>query len=373
MTDSGPYVNVYSTVRQETPTDRARVRHDGNGSPADTRTMVTIRDVAREAHVSVATVSRVFSGAGPVREETRQRVRDIATALRYVPHGGARSLITSKTSTIGVLLPDLYGEFFSEIIRGIDVAARRSGYHLILSSSHNDRSEFEGAMRAMRGRVDGVIIMSPDIDAQALMSNLPDSHPVVLLNCALRGAAFDSVNIDNTRGARAIVSHLVSHGHKRIAIIAGAPRNVDGHERQLGYRAALRDASIDRNTRWETPGNFTEDSGFEAMRTLLKLRARPTAVFAANDSMAIGALSALREAGVKVPEEMAVAGFDDIPIARHVNPPLTSVHVPIAELGERATDKLLDALAHKNRHVRRNDVLGTTLVIRSSCGPPGHA
>ncbi|HYN81262.1 MAG TPA: LacI family DNA-binding transcriptional regulator [Gemmatimonadaceae bacterium] len=335
--------------------------------------MVTIRDVAREANVSVATVSRVFNGGGPVREETRQRIHDIATALRYVPHGGARSLITSKTSTIGVLLPDLYGEFFSEVIRGIDLAARRSGYHLILSSSHSDRGQFEGAMRAMRGRVDGVIIMSPDIDAQALMANLPDSQPVVLLNCALRGAAFDCVNIDNTRGARAIVRHLVSHGHKRIALIAGAPRNVDGHERHLGYRAALRDALIDRNSRWETPGNFTEDSGFEAMRTLLKLRARPTAVFAANDSMAIGALSALRDAGVHVPDEVAVAGFDDIPIARHVNPPLTSVHVPIAELGERATEKLIGALGNKSRYVRRNDVLGTTLVIRSSCGPAGHA
>lgn len=334
--------------------------------------MATIKDVAREAHVSVATVSRVFSGGGPVREETQRRVRDIAKSLRYVPHGGARSLITSKTSTIGVLLPDLYGEFFSEVIRGIDLAARRSNYHVILSSSHNDRSEFVGAMRAMRGRVDGVIIMSPDIDAQTLMANLPDSHPVVLLNCALRGGAFDSVNIDNTRGARAIVRHLVSHGHKRIAIISGAPRNVDGHERKLGYRAALREASIDRNTRWEAPGNFTEDSGFEAMRALLKQRSRPTAVFAANDSMAIGALSALREAGVQVPEEIAVAGFDDIPIARHINPPLTSVHVPIAELGERATEKLVGALTDKNRHVRSNDVLGTTVVIRSSCGPPGH-
>jgi LacI family transcriptional regulator len=335
--------------------------------------MATIKDVAREAHVSVATVSRVFNGGGPVREETSRRVRDIATSLRYVPHGGARSLITSKTSTIGVLLPDLYGEFFSEVIRGIDLAVRRSGYHLILSSSHNDRTEFEAAMRAMRGRVDGVILMSPDIDAEALMANLPESDPVVLLNCALRGASFDSVNIDNSRGARAIVRHLASHGHKRIAIIAGAPRNVDGHERHLGYRAALRDASIDRNSRWERPGNFTEDSGFEGMRTLLKLRTRPTAVFAANDSMAIGALSALREAGVRVPEEVAVAGFDDIPIARYINPPLTSVHVPIAELGERATEKLLGALADKNRHVRRNDVLGTTLVIRSSCGPAGHA
>lgn len=224
----------------------------------------------------------------------------------------------------------------------------------------------------MRGRVDGVIIMSPDIDAQALMHNLPDSHPVVLLNCALRGAAFDSVNIDNSRGARAIVRHLISHGHRRIAIIAGATRNVDGHERHLGYRAALRDASLDRNVHWEAPGNFTEDSGFEAARSLLKLRSRPTAIFAANDSMAIGALSALREAGVGVPEEIAVAGFDDIPIARHVNPPLTSVHVPIAELGERATEKLIDSLSHGNRHVRRQDVLGTTLVIRSSCGPAGH-
>ncbi|HVF40338.1 MAG TPA: LacI family DNA-binding transcriptional regulator [Gemmatimonadaceae bacterium] len=334
--------------------------------------MATIKDVAREASVSVATVSRVFNGSSLVREETRRRIREVATALRYSPHGGARSLITSKTQTFGVLLPDLYGEFFSEVIRGIDIAASRAGYHILVSRSHNARSEIEAAMRAMRGRVDGVIVMSPDVDGQALMTNLPDSQPVVLLNCAMRGAAFDSVSIDNSRGARGIVRHLISHGHRRIAIIAGAPRNVDGHERHLGYRAALRDASIERNAHWEAPGNFTEDSGFEAMRTLLALRSRPTAVFAANDSMAIGALSALREAGVKVPEEIAVAGFDDIPIARHVNPPLTSVHVPIAELGARATEKLVGAVADKNRHVRRNDVLGTTLVIRSSCGPAGH-
>jgi LacI family transcriptional regulator len=227
-------------------------------------------------------------------------------------------------------------------------------------------------MRAMRGRVDGVIIMSPDIDAQALMANLPDSHPVVLLNCAVQGAAFDSINIDNTGGARAIVQHLVSHGHSRIAIITGAPRNVDGHERLLGYRAALRAASIERNPRYEAHGAFTEESGYEAARVLLGIRPRPTAIFAANDSMAIGALSALREAGVGVPDDIAVAGFDDITIAHYVNPPLTSIHVPIAELGERAMAKLIAALRDKDRHVPRQDLLGTTLVIRSSCGPPGH-
>jgi LacI family transcriptional regulator len=231
--------------------------------------MATIKDVAREARVSVATVSRVFSGGAPVRAETRLRISDIATVLRYVPHGGARSLITSKTSTIGVLLPDLYGEFFSEVIRGIDLAARRSGLHLIISNSHYDKSTIEGAMRAMRGRVDGLIIMSPDIDAHALRANLPDSHPVVLLNCALRGEAFDSVNIDNVGGALAVVRHLVSHGHRDIALITGAPRNVDGQERTLGYRSALREASIQHNAQWEVRGDFTEDSGFEAARSLI--------------------------------------------------------------------------------------------------------
>src|SRR5215207_8250670 len=131
--------------------------------------MVTIKAVAREADVSVATVSRVFSGANAVREETSKRIREVAAVLRYSPHGGARSLITSKTQTLGVLLPDLYGEFFSEIIRGIDAAARRSGYHLLVSSSHSDKREVESAMRSMRGRVDGVILMSPDINAEAVM------------------------------------------------------------------------------------------------------------------------------------------------------------------------------------------------------------
>jgi LacI family transcriptional regulator, galactose operon repressor len=334
--------------------------------------MATIKDVAREARVSVATVSRVFNGGGPVREETRSRIRDIAAALRYVPHGGARSLITSRTSTIGVLLPDLYGEFFSEVIRGIDMAARRSGLHLIISNSHCDKDAIEGAMRAMRGRVDGLIIMSPDIDAHALRANLPDSHPVVLLNCSLRGEAFDSVNIDNVGGASAVVRHLISHGHRRIALITGALRNVDGQERRLGYRKALDEAGIELHAEWEVHGNFTEDSGFEATRSLLSLEHRPTAIFAANDSMAVGALSALRQARVRVPEEIAVAGFDDITIARHVHPPLTSVHVPIAELGARATEKLIAALSARSTHVPAQDVVATTLVIRSSCGVSGH-
>jgi LacI family transcriptional regulator len=143
----------------------------------------TIRDVAREAGVSVATVSRVFNNSGPVREDTRRRIDDVARRLRYIPNSAARTLSTRRTQTVGVVLPDLYGEFFSEVIRGIDQVVQESGWHLLVSSSHNERAEIEAALRAMRGRVDGLIVMSPDLDATTLSRNLPESLPVVLLNC----------------------------------------------------------------------------------------------------------------------------------------------------------------------------------------------
>ena len=334
--------------------------------------MVTIKDVARQADVSIATVSRVFSGANVVRAETSQRIRDVAARLRYTPHVGARSLTTSKTHTLGVLLPDLYGEFFSEVIRGIDAAARRSGYHLLVSSSHADSREVASAVRAMRGRVDGLILMSPDLDTTSLVSTLPDGHSVVLLNAAIKQPRVGSVRIGNASGARQMVRHLIGHGHKRIAIITGAKHNIDGRQRKAGYRAALNEAGIAIDPDFELAGDFTEDSGFFAVQRMLARRSlRPTAIFAANDSMAIGALSALREAGAGVPEDFAVVGFDDIPIARHMSPPLSSVHVPIAALGERATENLIAAVTNP-KYDPRHITLRTTLVIRGSCGPSGH-
>ena len=329
--------------------------------------MVTIKDVAREANVSVATVSRVLNGSGPVSAETQRRIREVAGRLRYVPHGGARSLITSRTETLGVLLPDLYGEFFSEVIRGMDETAQRHGFHLIISRSHATKHGLETAMRAMRGRVDGVVAMSPDLDGDSLL-NLPSTLPVVLLCSVSRGDELDSLTIDNCRGARAMVKHLISLGHKRIAIIKGAPRNYDAAERLRGYRQALKDAGLKSERALEPEGGFTEAGGYAAALQLLELVSRPTAIFAANDSMAIGALSALRESGVRIPEEMAVAGFDDIPLARYMDPRLTSVKVPICDLGARAVEMLLDGIAHKNSHARKRECVSTELVIRQSCG-----
>jgi LacI family transcriptional regulator len=334
--------------------------------------MATIKDVAREAGVSVATVSRVLNDSGPVREATRRRIRDVATRLRFTPNSAARSLITARTTTLGVLLPDLYGEFFSEVIRGIDQAARRHGYHLLVSSSHADRAETEAALRAMRGRVDGLIIMSPDLDARALVQNLPDRLPLVLLNSAVDSEAFDALTIENFQGASAMVRHLIVLGHRRIAMLKGAARNHDAVERLRGYRAALERAGIERSPAWEIAGEFTEESGYRGVEALLRIEPRPTALFAANDAMAMGAMSALREAGIAVPDAMAVAGFDDIPIARYASPSLSSVRVPIGELGERATEMLLEGIrAGKDRATRRRETMETTVVIRKSCGGEG--
>jgi LacI family transcriptional regulator len=331
--------------------------------------MVTIKDVAREAGVSVATVSRVFNNSALVKEPTRLEVQRVAARLGYSPHVAARSLITSKTSTIGVLLPDLYGEFFSEVIRGIDQAVQREGYHLLVSSSHDDESEIEAALRSMHGRVDGLIVMSPDMDARAAVQRLAERFPVVLLNCAVEGDALDAITIDNYGGAYAIVRHLIALGHRRIAIITGGARNFDALERRRGYRAALAEAGIARNPAWEVPGDFSDTSGYHAVQRLLVTTPRPTAIFATNDAMAIGALSALREAGISVPDGVAVAGFDDIPMARYMNPPLTTVHVDITALGERSILRLLEVLRGEGDATpARRETLPTHLVIRASCG-----
>jgi len=336
----------------------------------------SIKEVALKAGVSIATVSRVLNDKGPVAVETRRRILEAIERLRYVPHGAARSLITNQTDTIGVLLPDLYGEFFSEVIRGIDQAARRNGLHVLISGFHSDRAEIEAVLRALRGRVDGLIVLSPDVDAQTLRRNLPETLPVVLLNTRIDGQTpggsaglnFDAINTDNHGGALAMVRHLAALGHRRIALIRGPEENSDARERLRGYRDALRAGGLEIAEPLELTGDFSEESGYLAGRRLLTLKPRPTAVFAANDSMAIGCLFALRAAGVRVPEDVALAGFDDIPIARYLTPSLSSVHVPIAELGMRAMERLLHAVEHKNEHERRRETVATTLVVRGSCG-----
>jgi LacI family transcriptional regulator len=331
------------------------------------RLKVTIRDVAREAGVSVATVSRVLNDSGPVSEGARTRILEIAGRLRYAPNEAARTLISSRTSTLGVILPDLHGEFFSEVIRGLDQAAKASGYHLLVSGSHNDCAETEAALRAMRGRVDALVVMAPDANTAGVAAGIPHGVPVVLLNCPTVDGRADSIEIDNFGGAYAMVQHLAGTTRRRVAVIAGTPNNRDAAERLRGYREALRDLGIEQKAEWELGGNFTEASGYEAARRFVALRRRPEALFASNDSMAIGALSALHEAGLRVPNDVAVGGFDDIPMARYTTPPLTSVRVPMGTLGAEAVDLLVLAVRTEGRHRAVRTTLPTNLVVRGSC------
>ena len=331
--------------------------------------MITIRDVAREAGVSIATVSRVFNNAEAVATDTRREVRAVATRLGYSPHGAARSLITRRTATIGLILPDLYGEFFSELIRGVDQAVRAKGYHLLVSSSHADRAEVDSAMALMRGRVDGLVVMLPERQREQVPLT-SGRLPLVRLGGAPHNGDSDAIVVANREGARAMVRHLVSLGHQRLGVISGATGNSDAEERMSGVLDGLADAGLSEADLLRAAGDFSEASGFRAALDLLRAAPRPTAIFALNDAMAIGALSALRAESVQVPSDIAVAGFDDIPMAQFLDPPLTTVRVDISAMGARAATRVLSHLGN-GPSGSGVEIVPTTLMVRRSCGNPG--
>jgi LacI family transcriptional regulator len=328
--------------------------------------VASIKDVARKAGVSIASVSRVMNGHGSVGQETRERVMAAVRSLHYVPHSGARSLATQRTNVVGVLLPDLHGEFFSELIRGIDTVARQRRLQLLLSSTHGDAAELAVAIRTMRGRVDGLLVMSPHVDAALLDKNLPSTLPIVLINSPLRDARRSTLTIDSYRGARAMVRHLAGRGHRRIAHVAGPELNFDAQERLRGYRDEMA-ASLPRAAQQVLPGDFSEKSGYLAGQQLAAQRERPDAVFAANDVIAVGCVAAFREAGLHVPGDISVAGFDDIPLAALVSPALTTVRVQIAELGRSALEQLLLGIESPARTRPVSRALLPEVVVRESC------
>ncbi|HEY0044716.1 MAG TPA: LacI family DNA-binding transcriptional regulator [Allosphingosinicella sp.] len=329
----------------------------------------TIRDVARRAEVSVATVSRALNGLENVQKETREKILAAADALGYVPHAGARSLSLARAHAIGVVLPDLHGEFFSEFVRGMDREASQRGYLLLLSNMHANSELARNALRAMRGRVDGLLVMAPHIEIEALERALPAALPALLINCPGEVAGRPSLRLDNAAGAEAVVAHLVANGYRRIVHISGPEGNVDARERAEGYRRAMA-AHAPEACPVVIPGDFMEEGGEAAARVILQSPDAYQAVFAANDMMAIGCLQALRAAGLSVPGDMAVAGFDDVPIARYMA--LTTVSVRIADVGARAVSRLIDmfegGMPDSLQELHRPE-----LVARATTAPGGDA
>ncbi len=301
----------------------------------------TIRDVAREAKVSTASVSRVLNEQDGVRSNVRARVLDAVELLDYVRHAGARNLSRARSDTLGVVLPDLHGEFFSEILRGMDAEASVRGLHLLLSTFGKGPDGGRDALHTLRGCVDGLIVMAPEAAPGRLGALLAASMPTVLINCAETSLGRSDIRVDNAGAAEVMTRHLLGTGRERVVHLAGPQTNVEARERVEGYRRAM--AQAGRAPR-VIVGDFTETAGADAVAELLRDSDRADALFAANDVMAIGALLALRRAGIDVPGDMAVAGFDDVPLARLVTPDLTTMRVDMAALGARAVARLVDAI-----------------------------
>src|SRR5688572_4257201 len=236
----------------------------------------TIRDVARRAQVSVASVSRVLNRLDNVSKETRARVTDAVRELGYVPHAGARSLSLSRTNAIGVVLPDFHGEFFSEIVRGMDREASHHGYMLLLANVHAGNEQSVNALSAMRGRVDGLIILAPHLSERELADALSTRTPAVLINTRGDVGGHPGVRLDNAAGARAVADHLISLGRKNVVHVAGAAGNIDAQERTKAFRDALRKQGVAVEV---VQGDFSEESGEAAVEALRNSGRKVDAIF----------------------------------------------------------------------------------------------
>lgn len=327
--------------------------------------MVTIREVAKAAGVSVATASRALNGLTNVTPATREKIEQAAARLDYIPHSGARSLTRRRTDTIGVILPDLFGEFFSEIIRGIDKIVHGAGRNLLLGNMHGSPEETVHAIRAMRGRVDGLLVMPPNSSADSIASAGSWAIPTVLLGARPQNGGTPFVAVDNHAGARLVTEHLVDRGARRILHVAGPSNNRDATERQRGFREVMRERCGVTDPA-VFPGTFQEDSGRAAARQMLADGMPYEAVFAGNDMMAVDLMSELREEGVEVGRDILVAGFDDIPLARYVHPQLTTVHSDITRLGSAGAEMVLRLLEGEDLGEDAGLVIEPTLAVRGS-------
>lgn len=329
----------------------------------------TLVEVARLAGVSRSTVSRVINDHPHVGAETRQRVWEAVRASGYQPHAVARSLVTKRTRIIGVVIPEIVTALFTDpffpiLLRSATESCNEHRYQLMLSlfSSSADRQEMYERLVG-NAYLDGVIVASAALDDPLIPDLLRDGVPFV---CVGRhpDARVRSVDVDNTGGARMAVDYLIRLGHRRIGALTGRLDTAHGQDRLEGYRQALTTHRIAFNEDLIVEGDFTEGSGMIGVQRLLP--ADPSAVFVASDIMAVGALRALRQAGLEVPQDIALVSFDDIPVASAIEPPLTTVRQPIGRLAALAVEMLLDLIEHPGSGPQRI-VLPTQLVVRESC------
>jgi len=327
----------------------------------------TIADVAQRAGVSIATVSRVVNGTATVDTETAERVRSAIIGLNYVPHAAARTLANRRTDTIGLLLPEISGAFFQPMLRGVEAGVSEAGFHLLI---HTTQAHPENAPRRPLGEhnTDGLLVFTESLDAKELTRLYNIKFPVILLHQAPPDSLnIPVVTIENQTGAQKIVEHLIdTHKCRRIVFLQGPEGHEDSTWREKGYRLALDSFGIPFDPSLILRGDFDRNVARASVEKLLKDGVEFDAVFTGDDESAIGVLLALRQAGRRVPEEVAIVGFDDSLFANTLLPPLTTVHAPTEQVGIQAVRQLVRVI--QGEEVESRMVLSTELTIRQSCG-----
>ncbi len=331
----------------------------------------TIYHVAHRAGVSTATVSRALNGNPLVAERTRARIAQAVEELGYEPNSIARSLVTRSTKTIGLLLPDITNPFFPELVKGVQLLAAERSFTLLLSQTGNDPKTEQRYLNLFRGKgIDGLLLVGLALGRAKLSKFVASRIPLVSLDRDVDLIGIPLVHLDNRAGARRATEHLLAFGHRTIAHIAG-PRSLHvSQDRSRGYFDALENANLSQRPELVVASDFTEAGGRAACLALLESGARFTSIFAANDLMAIGAMAGLKDAGLTVPTDVSVVGFDDIHIASYTAPPLTTLRQPAYEMGRRAAQILIDAIGGKPlAEEERQVVFQGELICRGSTAP----
>jgi DNA-binding LacI/PurR family transcriptional regulator len=329
----------------------------------------TIEDVAELAGVSIATVSRVLNQTAPVTAETADKVWEVVEALKYTPHAAARGLASRKTSTIGLLLPEISGHFFSLMLRGVEACVCENGFDLLVHSTPCQRESRLDVPRSLgEHNTDGLLVYAGSLDPEEIARLDEAGFPVVLLHQSPpEGLDIPTVTYENKAGARRLVDHLIeAHGYQRIAFLAGPDNNEDSYWREVGYRESLAAHDLVFDPGLVSIGGFDARVAESAVSDWLLEGIEMDAIFAGDDESAIGALMALNRSEWRVPEDVAVVGFDDIYLSEYLTPPLTTVRAPIETAGYQAAEHLFQLLIGKQ--VESSLLLPTELVIRRSCG-----
>jgi LacI family transcriptional regulator len=346
------------------PTNRSTPRRQ-------TKHSATIHDVAALAGVSIASVSRVINGSSQVSSLIHAKVQDAIATLNFVPHAAAQVLASRKTHTIGLILPEISGFYFSPLLHGIEESIRGMGYDLLVHSSVSRQDSNEKPTRKLgEHNTDGLLIYTASVSEEEIIRLYDHGFPIVLLlQSPPAGLDIPAVNIENKVGATKMIDHLIEvHGYRRIAFLAGPETEEDSHWREIGFREALANHGILYDPNLISRGDFDTTIAQKSVAEWVSRGVKFDAIFAADDDSAIGAITALQNTDLRVPEDIAIVGFDDIYVSQYLSPPLTTVRAPIEQAGYTAAQLLIRLI--RQEAVDPAIILPTELIIRRSCGCP---